>query len=428
MITLQRRLSVAVLVGLIALSALVATAARPVPLGAEEIPADVELLGELSYRAWDGEGRAARAVDWNVVLGTGNCCESLVRVAADGTIYDFGGNELHLSRDSGASWSRIDTTLVLGAEGDLGIAPNGDVVALTWDPYTGDRIVAVRWTAADRVWRQQEILLNTPFYDRPWLAVVPGADTATGYRVVVRSGYALNPGYLVSDDGLAYTAALRLLASRDPLGPLASSGWVGSAQAQAHRSAGMIPLGDGRLLLAADLALACSSRLHVLEVDGAFSCLGEQAGPLAGWHVMDDRGTLYAAEFEPSGQISLRHSTTQGTTSTLLALPMLGMEVRGDGDLDIKTTADGDRVVIAGHAQDPDGNSHVLVWDLRRVGASYDVTRIVELGRGDGAFGTNASGGTRLDFPSVGILPDGRLVASFRDAELAEMALAIESR
>ena len=51
-------------------------------------------------------------------------------------------------------------------------APNGDIVAVGWDVYSGDHLQSYKYTAATKKWEVAEVILRSPAFDRPWLTLV----------------------------------------------------------------------------------------------------------------------------------------------------------------------------------------------------------------------------------------------------------------
>ncbi|MEA2447344.1 MAG: hypothetical protein QOK47_981, partial [Actinomycetota bacterium] len=174
-----RVVSVLVLVGVAVAAALPARGqapGAPAQVVGYEPPLRIE-----RYKVTDF-GRSASTRDdktskakFRVAERTGNCCENYVTANSDGTIFDLGGSYINFTGDSGATWQSVRPVQPLvNGEGSIAVAPNGDIVGVEWDPYSGDHLMSYKYTAETKEWQYLEAPLHTPFYDRPWLTVVPG--------------------------------------------------------------------------------------------------------------------------------------------------------------------------------------------------------------------------------------------------------------
>ena len=79
--------------------------------------------------------------------------EVLQAVLSQGRLLDFGGTYINFSDDRGKSWKQVrpQTPLVNG-EGTIDLAPNGDVIAIGWDPYSGDHLQSFKYEAFSGKW------------------------------------------------------------------------------------------------------------------------------------------------------------------------------------------------------------------------------------------------------------------------------------
>jgi hypothetical protein len=102
---------------------------------------------------------------WRVVASTGNCCENYLTTSKQGRLFDFGGTYLHFSDDRGLTWKQVEplTPLITG-EGTIAVAPNGDIIGIGWDPYSGDHLQAYKYEAFSGKWWYDELPLHQPFY------------------------------------------------------------------------------------------------------------------------------------------------------------------------------------------------------------------------------------------------------------------------
>ena len=175
----MRVLSVAVAVCLGAAVAAGPTAgapATPPPTGLELTVTPVAVPSSLrQFAVYDAAGTLLRSDTFRVTSAGGNCCEKYVATAASGRLLELGGGYPHFSDDGGVTWhAAVPPVPLVGGEGAITAAPNGDLVGTAWDLYTFDRLVAYKYTAADGTWRYHETPVKGPFFDRPWVTVVKG--------------------------------------------------------------------------------------------------------------------------------------------------------------------------------------------------------------------------------------------------------------
>src|SRR5207247_5647023 len=126
-----------------------------------------------------------------------------------GRLYDIGGSWVNYSDDRGKTWMSVrPLEHLVNAEGAMALAPNGDVLAFTWDLYSGDHAVSYKYDAASKQWSVGEVPLHNPVYDRPWLEVIPGPLTVNGqtvpYVTYVQGGTGVKEPWLMSTDGITY--------------------------------------------------------------------------------------------------------------------------------------------------------------------------------------------------------------------------------
>lgn len=372
---------------------------------------------------------------WRVVsAASGNPFENYLAATPGGRILNWGGSYLHFSDDGGQSWSSVrPTEPLLGAEGAVVVAPDGDIVGVTWDPYSGDRLLAFKHDGSG--WRYAPVLLHTPFYDRPWIAVVPGPLSFAGqtyeYASVIRGGWPSKEVWYVSFDGLTYirptSKQLESLVGPALTGPLTpvirpSADWI-----QPHTESNVTPLnGGGALAGQLDGALSCDwKKLDANVTWRCFSFGGSQPGE--GRLLADSRGYLHHLNVD-AGVIVYQLSRDGGATweQTTTNLPA-GHEAE---DWDVKTNGERKATAVAIHAHrsgdDEADQDLVYRYEVSEEGPP-SFKRRYNVGLGDHDFGSGAtSNQDRFDFASVAILPTGKIAVSFGDSEHTEAALAIE--
>ena len=80
---------------------------------------------------------------------TGNCCENHLGISPQGRLFDIGGSYVNYSDNRGQTWKSVQPIdPLVNGEGSMAVAPNGDIVAMTWDPYSGDRWESYKYNAA----------------------------------------------------------------------------------------------------------------------------------------------------------------------------------------------------------------------------------------------------------------------------------------
>lgn len=408
---------------LLAAAALACLAAAS-PAAAQSLPAqivDIERPSQVrSFEVTDYVTGASGMTQWRVVPKTGNCCEQYLQATEKGRILDFGGSYINYTDDRGLTWKSVrpQGTLVNG-EGAIVLAPAGDILGVEWDPYSGDHLLAFKYTAAEDAWTYMETPLKTPFYDREWLAAVPGPFGALSDSVshlgFMRGGTATKEPWLYSQDGLTYFEASSTTVdhtSEDPVeGPLSiladrDFDWI-----QPNTNTGLTPLGKG-------------SALAIPGEDGDWSVLN---GDTLKWsaftfpggkkpegrYQVDSQGRLHNVDMGASG-FMYRISVDGGRswTETEVSLPA----GQGSEEWDYRANAAVGIAAVSVHAEGSNADTdHVYKLDIR--GDRAVLARHYRLGNGD----VNATAGlgntTRFDFANTAILPDGRVATSVLDSK-----------
>ena len=161
----MQRLLVAGVAVAAAAAGLVAGTARSLPSPVLEASVvDIQRpVSTSAYPTYDYARRRNVQTTWRVVQGTGNCCENYLTTTPRGRLLDFGGSFVNFSDDRGLHWKQVrPATPLVNGEGTLDLAPNGDVVAIGWDPYSGDHLQAFKYEAFSGKWFWTEQPLHTP--------------------------------------------------------------------------------------------------------------------------------------------------------------------------------------------------------------------------------------------------------------------------
>lgn len=418
----------------------VALPPRPAPSTAQGLQARIVPWTQASattesFRVTDGNGASLGTAQWRVVTGTGNCCENYIATTVKGRILDLGGDFLKYSDDRGMTWHHVLPAVppaINGWEGAVSGAPGGDVVGATWSPYAGDQLVAFKYEAASDRWLSAQTVIHTPFFDRPWIGVIPGpfkvGSQTAPYVSVLTSNFTRDVAYY-SLDGLNYF--LPNSKQQDEIASERKSRWLtlaAEAGADWIQPASMLdiaPLAGGGalgdccspglwgIMEPPDIKWAGFSLPEGQLPDGSF--LTDSEGRLH--HVAIDRGTTTP---------TYRMSSDGGRTWAATPIPLPSgyrVDLRG---WDFKADAALDTSVLGIHAtHSGSGLDQDFVFELSTAEATPRLRRVHYVGAGDLAAGSGLGQEFRFDFSTIGLLPDGKIVTSFVDKAHHPPALAI---
>jgi hypothetical protein len=439
-----RRLVGLVVVCALASATLVGASPAVVPLPATVQAVTFPKATEM-FRTYDADGTLLPATAFRVVSSSGNCCENHLVATPTGQLADFGGSYLNISADAGQTWRSVrPPNPILGGEGTVAVAPNGDILGVGWDPYTGDRLQSFKYEASTQQWLWAEQPLHTPFYDREWIAVVPGpieiAGTTYPYVSVLRGGYPSKDLYLISTDGLTYAVPsashVDALVATTLTAPLAPVVGPHSDYGQTLGASNLTPLGARSIMSGPEVLTGlpptdeCASALFVAQADLRWSCYQPATGPSVQWNAVDSAGRLHAVTWSPTGEVTYVTSADGGRTVEQVDLPLpAGFEVLSPSHRDIKANAAAGVVAVTLQTQDTTtkkSQNFTFIYDYDGVSAPV-LDRWYRIGRGDLESGASVTAtGSRLDFSSLAILPDGRIAVSFNDTKHTSPAVAIE--
>ena len=387
------------------------------------IPAQiVDIAPPVSYMShagftWDYGSSEAASDDrqgttrWRVVKNTGNCCENHLGITKEGRLFDIGGSYVNYSDDRGATWKSVrPLNPLVNGEGSIAVAPNGDVLAIEWDAYTGDHLLAYKYNAVSGKWFTMENVLHHPVYDRPWITVVPGpfavgvgADTVP-YITVVQGGTGVKDPMFVSTDGLTYAepSGLTLDGLTDtptqqyfPITADASFDWI-----QPIRRSPVTPLGAGRAAHVSGWLLDPADRKW-----DSWRLPGGATPP--DFIQIDSAGRIHHVR-GVGGGLEYRISADGARTWTSKTYPLAFGSLT---DLKVNLAAGIGAVATRANHQD-----WVYKFDIE--GAAPRLIRKYRVGLGDNPAGSSVGALTspRMDFQSVVIFPDGRVAATFLDS------------
>lgn len=408
------RCPVAVALSLVAAATLAAVPdaqGGPVGLQAQVVAFAPDSIGERTYPTLDyanpKTGPRQATTTWRVVTGTGNAAELWLAITGGGRLLDLGGRYVNYTDDRGLTWSSVRPLEPLAnAEGAIVAAPNGDVVGVTWDPYSGDRVITYKYEAAEDRWYYTYDLLHTPFWDRPGIQVVPGPlETPDGTVPYISfiNGFPHDPWYY-STDGLNYTNVSSLSLDRARTQPITqwldvepdpALDWI-----QPNVYFPLAALGAGRALDPYGSFFSPDDlRWHTFSLPGGGGVGGiVQIDGLGRLHRVIDRYREFDYAISADGGRSWESITIEGAAPG-----------------DFRANAAAGVAAVWGLDEEQD-----LVF---KIDISTDEPRLLRryaVGLGDdcrcGRYTYSAQGGHRFDFSSIGIFPDGRVAVSFIDS------------
>ncbi|MGH2756265.1 MAG: hypothetical protein ACRDI3_00575, partial [Actinomycetota bacterium] len=341
-----------------------------------------------------------------------------------GRLYDLGGRWINYTDDDGKSWKSVQSIEpLLNGEGTIAVAPGGDIIGVEWDPYSGDHLLSYKYDAKLEEWQYLEAPLHTPFYDRPWLSVVPGPFTISGDKVpyvVFVDGYPHRGPFLYSTDGVTYVQTSNPFIDHNFTD--ATKGWL---KTKAHKdldwmlpnsASPITPLGGGSALAApGPFANSWSVFDPKTQQWSAHSFPGD--ADLDGAILVDSAGRLHNLVIK-GNLFDYRISSNGGQTwkTTTVALPK---DVTASDGLqsDFRVNAELGMAAIGMHVRlgktQTDGD---ILYTLDISGAKARVERLYEIGRGDIDASSGVGQNIRFDFETVAIFPDGRIAISFLDS------------
>jgi hypothetical protein len=416
---------------------------------AQGLPATVQTVSfakqTISYPVYSPDGAQIGTTAWRVLRGTGNCCENHLGATRTGRLLDFGGAYLNFSDDQGLTWKRVrPAEPLVGPEGTVVNAPGGDIVGVTWDPYTGDRVLAFKYDATTGYWEYMYTALHTPFYDREWIAVIPGPHTIAGqtfpYITVIRGGYPSKAVWYYSLDGLHYAIASNkmltaLVGGRTdawlPSSPDPEADWT-----QPISESSITPLiGGGALARAADTLDTSVTVEGILPANNWWMLepntlvwkqhrLGDGTELPRGRLVMDSRGWSHLVSVV-EGEVTYRMSQDGGRTWTTATAPLPANHRVEDWDLRANGVLGLTSVAVHAH-NDVSDKDQDLVMRFATVCGVPELVRTHFVGKGDTNAGSSLGPSIRFDFATTAILPDGTIATSLLDSAHLSPALAVE--
>lgn len=430
MTRVRSKRSALIAVGALALG-LLGTQASSAPPGLDAVVVDAEFETKVIRFETIDFGSSPSAKDdrkgttaWRTVKFTGNCCENYLTTSSKGVLFDFGGKDLHFTEDRGKTWKTVKAIEPLvNGEGAVVAAPNGDIVGVTWDPYTGDRLMSFKYEAAEKKWLYQEMPLHAPFYDREWIGVVPGpfqfGPINAPYISFIKGAYPSKEAWFMSYDGLNYAQVSSKAVDSMTSTPVEKYlkphpnkdlDWI-----QANTHTGIVPLGKGEALASPDFPNIGGSWYIFNEAQKwAPFAFAEGVQP-EGRIQVDSAGRLHNVIPATTGMaFDYRISPDGGATWKSVTVKLPKDATFEEWDFRANRAAGVAAMAIHGH----DNKKNVdidLLYTLDIGSNKARPIRLYRVGKGD----LNASSGLgaefRFDFETVTIFPDGRVAMSFLD-------------
>jgi CARDB len=353
---------------------------------------------------------------WRVVKDTGNCCENHLDASKEGRLFDIGGSFINYTDDRGLTWKSVrPLNPLVNGEGSMAMAPNGDVIGMTWDAYSGDHFVAYKYDAVSGKWFTLDNPVHEPFYDRPWLTVVPGpfaiglgADTVP-YISLIQGGAGLKDPMFMSTDGLTYTEISSPLIDAQTDTPVSSwfpihadpsLDWI-----QPIRSSPATGLGGGYAIGVS----ANTSGVFQMGPDRHWDAWTLPGGATPPTYIqIDSAGRIHNVRSAGTGQLEYRISADGGQTWTSAVYPL---PFGGLTDFKVNKAVGVSALALRINNQD-------WVYKFDITGDTARLIRRYRVGLGDNPAGSSIGALTnpRMDFQTVVIFPDGRVACSFLDS------------
>jgi hypothetical protein len=438
-----------VLAGLALAGAATLAVAGPVPTSGATPTAVKEAVRVSAYPVFDARGHRVGTARWRISAAGGNCCETYVSATPQGRLVESGGTYPWFTNDEGRRWYQVKFDVpdqndngkaIAGGEGATVVGPGGSVYGVTWDAYSGDHLQAYRYSPQGHSWTVAEVILKTPFYDRPWLTYAQGPFTIDGAKTKqvldVIGGGVTKDVETLSPDGLNYDTA------SDPYADASQSTPVRLAIKTTHNKAAdywqpyawtnTLPLTSGGLLHFANAS----------DLVGMSACPVARLNPkTAKWQCVKTRATFqgvvrqdsrgYLTEVYPdAGAHDLVLATSRDggvhwSQTTLNPPAGTGTTLETQDLYDVVANGSLKQAVVSARFDDAKGNGHDMVFRVSTAKKQPKLLRTYAVGKGDlnTANSVTGSAGYRYDYESVALLPDGHIAVSFDDSTCTQPSL-----
>lgn len=394
-----------------------------------------------TYAAFDRHGRRTSA-SWRISTAGGNCCETYVTATPSGRVVESGGTYPWYTSDEGRHWYEVKFDLadqndngptIAGGEGATVVGAGGNVYGVTWDAYSGDHLMAYRYTAQTNNWQVADVVMKSPFYDRPWITYAKGPFTLDGAKtkqILDSTGGGItkdvdtfspdgldysDPSYFAHDEAQSSTTNFRIKVVRNP-----DADWW-----QPYAWTGTLPLTDGGVLRFLNTDdVTGDSPCDIARLDPANStwqCVKIPGTFQPGIVRQDSRGYLTNVYSVDGGSaLALATSRDGGLhwSTTKLRPPGPTRHLETSSLFDAVANGRLGQAVVSARFDDAKGlgQDYVFRVDISHKKPAPLMTYLV--GKGDLNTANNVLGslGDRFDYASVTLLPDGRIAVSFDDS------------
>ena len=430
----------------------------PVPsLQTTATPQRVDVPVRVSaYPVYNAHGHQTGTARWRISPAGGNCCETYVSATPTGRIVESGGTYPWYTDDEGKTWYQVKFDVpdqndngkaVAGGEGATVVGPAGNIYGVTWDAYSGDHLQAYRYTAQGDSWQVAEVVMKSPFYDRPWLTYAQGPYTLDGEKTkrvldVTGGGITKNvdtlspdgldygdPSYFAYDEQQTDPGTFRIPVVKNP-----SADWW-----QPHPGAHTLPLTAGgvlRLDNTDDLTGQSACPVARLEQKTATWQCVKMAATFQGVVRQDSRG--YLTEVHPAGGTALVLATSRDggehwNEVTLEPPHMKSAHLEGNSGFELyNVVANGalGQAAVVARFDDAKHKGHDMVFRVDISKGKPSLLKTYAVGLGDVITANDVSGSTgyRFDYESVALLRNGHIALTFDDSTCLQPSLRDPTR
>jgi hypothetical protein len=402
-----------------------------------------------AYAVYDGRGRPAGTAKWRISPAGGNCCETYVSSTRSGRIVESGGTYPWYTDDRGKTWYQVKFDVpdqndngkaIAGGEGATVVGPHGDVYGVTWDAYSGDHLQAYRYMAQTKKWDVSEVVMKSPFYDRPWLTYAKGSFSLSGAHtnqlLDVTGGGITKDIDTLSADGLDYSDPSFFYYDEQQTAPGRFAVKFARNQDadywQPHPGTGTLPLNAGgvlRFFNNEDLTGTHGCAVARLQANAMWQCV-KTTGTFRGVVRQDSRGVLVEAYPTPGNAALVLATSRDGGvhwSRTTLTPPKStgGVRLETPNLYDVVANGALGQAVVSARFDDAKGNGHDMVFRVSTRAAKPRKLATYVVGKGDlnTANDVTGSAGYRYDYESVALLPDGKIAISFDDSTCVQPSL-----
>lgn len=382
------------------------------------------------FNVTDANGTVLDQTPWAIFTRAqgGNGAEHYLATTHSGWITNLGGEYPYWSEDGGLTWhyyAPLTEQFDGLGEGAIIDAPNGDILAMSWYPYSGDRFIAYFYDSSVGRWNNNMFEREYgPFYDRPWIAAVPGPITwltsTYPWASLVSSNFYKD--IQLSLDGLNYEPwADPNTAQGTEVFDLDFNPGHEFDFLTPHREIDATPIPTGGLLLPRYFG----DENAFLRTDLTWARHRQENGvPIPAPHlVIDSSGALHSVEQD--GDTLIHHLSLDGGATWNSSQAYEWPNASHLEEWEFQADGKNELAVIYMRFQVGDVDKDVL-FHIRKYRISLEPDNITMIGQGDLDATSGLGNDIRFDFASLAILPDGRAVVSYQDNTDVDPLFAVE--